>query len=530
MSDRPIKSDVTCYDDLAWATGEESRLGVFMGSAAPADDFLRQLDAVSPLSWHGSLAAGTKIAVYGFGSMPVIWRHLRDIAKAEKIDIDWCMILPTPNWRELVGGILANADILDIYRQLPHRFTNDSLDLAGYPGSLIEDIDADKRPNRWLRGTYRLARAIAYVRLFRAFYRERKVTHLLMPTIESSGAKIAVGTAKELGIRVLALTDMRNLAGTCFASDAYETPASYAAPTDAQRAVAARYIAEFRSNGHPSRAIPVELSAEESRRLSDFTPPLHVRLSDFIRHALERPDLFSLDTLRVAGMRNIPVLRNLVRGVRRRRNAAQFDIGSLGELPRKFIYYPLQYTPEASINTPAPYFLDQLRVLDALRYAMPNDCVLVVKEHWACIPVRPVSYIRRIRRLPGVLVVRYDFPSLDLAKRASLTATVTGTAGMEAALLGRPTIVLAPFLPAHAVGEVTDLSALRAKIGQAIKEPVCDDALVERVAKLMSVRYPFFYGSAAEPGEPLLRIGNMKRFLFGLLDHIERDRTKQALR
>ena len=50
-------------------------------------------------------------------------------------------------------------------------------------------------------------------------------------------------------------------------------------------------------------------------------------------------------------------------------------------LPKRFIYYPLQVTPEASINTPAPYYVDQMRAIDALRLAMPPDCALVVKEH-----------------------------------------------------------------------------------------------------------------------------------------------------
>ena len=470
----------------------------------------------------GASVSNMKIAVYGFGSMPAAWRHLYEIAKLENVNIKWRMILPTPDWRDVVDGLLAHEDVLDVYRQLPRVSAGDLSCVAGYHGNFVEDVDADKRPNSWLRGRHRLVRGAEYYKLFKKFYHDREVTHLLMPTIELSAAKIAVAAAAELNVRVLALADMRCLTGTFFAIDARETPPPYGVVTDEMRLQAAKFIEEFRYKVRPPRALPLEFSFENDRRLFGLTPSLPKRMLRFIHRLFERPDLFSLDTIRVSFMRNIPVLRKIVRGLRQYRNASQFDFGELNALPEKFIYYPIQYTPEASINTPAPYFIDQERAIDALRYAMPNDFVLVVKEHWACIPVRPVPFMRRIRRLPGISVARYDLPSLELVRRASLTATVTGTAAMEAALLGRPALVLAPYLPAHVVGRVADIGALGAEIKRAIEHPVSDAALVDRVAILMNVRYPFFYGSTGEAGEPLLGANNMRRFLLSVVDHINR--------
>jgi hypothetical protein len=468
-----------------------------------------------------------KIAVYGFGSMPVIWRHLYEIARSEGIDITWCVILTAPNWRHLIYDILAKAEVLDVYRELPRVSASDLSCLGNYQGSFCEDVDADKRPNPWESGPYRIGRGVDYYRLYKSFFLDRKVTHLLMPTVESSAAKIAVAVAVELGILPMVPTDLRNLTGTYFASDPHDRPPTYGVVTDELRTQAKRLIKKFQQQPLPARALPLEFSLSEKTKLQDFTPPLPTRLIGYFQRAIERPDLFHFDSIRVATMWNIPFLRKSVRNTRKRLNAIQFDISSLEELPRKYVYYPLHYSPEASVNSPAPYFLDQIRAIDALRYAMPNDHVLLVKEHPACVPMRPLGVMRQIRRLPGVEVARYDLPSVEIIKRAGLTVTVTGTAALEATLLGHPALTLASYLPAHITGKVVSIGSLRDEIARALNSPMPEQTVIDRIAKLLSVRYPFICGSTKEAGEPILSIGNMRRFLFGLLDHIEREMAFQ---
>src|SRR6185437_10215324 len=135
------------------------------------------------------------------------------------------------------------------------------------------------------------------------------------------------------------------------------------------------------------RRPPSDVAAgfDDQALLDDYLPPFAARVSGFIKIALERPDLFDYDAIRVSVMRSFGPMRESVRGLRGRRNAKQYDIATAQELPPRFIFYPLQYTPESSINVPAPYLVDQFRVVDALRFAMPSDCALVVKEHPACV-------------------------------------------------------------------------------------------------------------------------------------------------
>jgi hypothetical protein len=118
--------------------------------------------------------------------------------------------------------------------------------------------------------------------------------------------------------------------------------------------------------------------------------------------------------------------------------------------------------------------------------------------------------------------------SQTLIERAALTATVTGTAALEAFLLGRPVLALGPALPGWAVGRRAVLEDLRAEIARAMAQPPADDFVIDQVARLMSARYPFYFSTAHTPGEPMLRRGNMRRFLAAVMDHLRRERDWRA--
>src|SRR5262249_19659729 len=155
------------------------------------------------------------------------------------------------------------------------------------------------------------------------------------------------------------------------------------------------------------------------------------------------------------------------------------------QLPSRFVYYPLQMTPESSINTPAPYFVDQTRAIDAIRFAMPNDHMLVVKEHPAAIATstRPRSFMQALRRRAGVTVVDYRTDGGTLIDRAALTVSVTGTSTLEAFLLGRPALTLGPSLIATYIGGVAPLGSLPTRISDAIGSRPDDDAIVHAIAE-----------------------------------------------
>jgi hypothetical protein len=155
---------------------------------------------------------------------------------------------------------------------------------------------------------------------------------------------------------------------------------------------------------------------------------------------------------------------------------------------------------------------------------MPNDHMLVVKEHPAAIATstRPRSFMRALRRRAGVTVVEYRTDSRALIERAALTISVTGTSTLEAFLLGRPALTLGPSLIAGYIGGVAPLSSLATRIKGAIGSRPDDDAIARAIAEIFSVSYDFILRTPGLPDEPMLRRRNIDRFLFAILDHAER--------
>jgi len=468
-----------------------------------------------------------KIAFYDFGSTAIMHRHLIEMAQSEGAPLSFCTIQPNPYYRALMREVLDPADILDVFSALPRKQINgDPSILVSYQGGFVEDLAALKRTwRRDRRGNWWFDHGVAIYQLYKQFLASRQATHLFMPTVETPEAKIALAVARELGLGVIVPTDMRNVGGGYFACDCVETPPLYARATMEMRAGAAQFVDDFRKNPFPARRLPEMTSDDGDNEIIErHLPPLWKRTLRFALAALERPDLFEPVIIRLSLMRNFAWIREPIRRQRALRNAGQYDIGDIAGLPKRFIYYPLHFTPEASINTPAPFYVDQLRAIDALRLAMPNGCILVVKEHPACLPLRPTRFLPKLRRLPGVRVAKVSMSSLELVKRAALTATVTGTAALEAFLLGRPAMLLGPAIPSWLIGAHPPANDVRAAIAGAIDNPPSDEFIIERLAQFLSVRYPFVYGSAHEPGEPLLRRGNMRRMWEALKDHLERER------
>jgi len=57
-------------------------------------------------------------------------------------------------------------------------------------------------------------------------------------------------------------------------------------------------------------------------------------------------------------------------------------------------------------------------------------------RHW-----RPISYYKEIMDLPNVTMIHPSLSSKELLKKCSIVCTVTGSAGLEAAYYGKPSII-----------------------------------------------------------------------------------------
>lgn len=456
-----------------------------------------------------------RVVLHGFGSFPIVFWHMIQYAKQIKAPIEWAIILSSDHHQALFTELLG----IDRVIVLDHA---GSAPLAGeenwtYPGALYRDIEAEKRIFKHARASDQRDRAMGIYRQVKRFMRYFTPSHALVSQVEGYDGKAFIAAAREHGAEVVVPTSCRNLGGIFFSADDLETLPKYAsADNPAHRLAADAFIRSFRESPTPARW---KSDVSNDDQLDSFVKPFPVRANAALRRWLCTPGGFQWDYLRASVLNNLPVVRDAVWEMRRRINEHYCDVRSVDDLPKKFIFYPLQYSPESSINTPAPYFLEQFRAIDAIRYAMPSDCFLVVKEHPACILLRDGAFARRLQRTAGVVVAHYAIPSLELVKRAGLTISVTGTATLEALLLGRRAVTLGNSLVSESLGGVCPLDDLTERILTEFGGEISYTDAVSSIAKIFSVRHEVAFGSPGEAGEPILQRQNIERMTIAFIEH-----------
>jgi len=125
-----------------------------------------------------------------------------------------------------------------------------------------------------------------------------------------------------------------------------------------------------------------------------------------------------------------------------RRKLDKYATVRISELPdhMKVVYFPLQTEPEQSLNILSSEHSDQLATTLELALSLPANAVLAVKEHPYQIGRRTSHYYKTISEMPNVVFLNTDEPSIEIIKRADLVAVITGSAGYEAAGLGKPVL------------------------------------------------------------------------------------------
>ena len=109
----------------------------------------------------------------------------------------------------------------------------------------------------------------------------------------------------------------------------------------------------------------------------------------------------------------------------------------LNSLPQNFDYFPLHFSPESSINTPSPFYIDQMRVIDEIMLNRKSNHLLLVKEHPSMYLKRNFTFYKTLKKTPFIRIIDKKFNSQELIQKADCTYSVTGTACMEAFLLNK---------------------------------------------------------------------------------------------
>jgi len=135
-----------------------------------------------------------------------------------------------------------------------------------------------------------------------------------------------------------------------------------------------------------------------------------------------------------------------------------------------FIYYPLSHEPERSSLIEAPFFTDQIAFITSIAKSIPVGYHLYVKEHFAMkiLGWRNISYYKQIQSLPNVKLIHPSVKPDKILEKSSLVITISGTASLEAAFYGKPSIIVSD-LGFSSLSSVTKIDRLE-DLPQTIRE------------------------------------------------------------
>lgn len=147
-----------------------------------------------------------------------------------------------------------------------------------------------------------------------------------------------------------------------------------------------------------------------------------------------------------------------------------------GPLPRDYVLMTLHVIPEASTSIAAPFFANQRFVIENVARALPLHWRLVTKPHLLMMGKEPLSFYRHIQKIPNVQVVSPYANTRDLALNSRAVVAISGTSGLEAALLGKKVILFGQpdWGMIHGVTRCTDFTQLHA-IFKEVKNYKVDD-------------------------------------------------------
>ena len=111
------------------------------------------------------------------------------------------------------------------------------------------------------------------------------------------------------------------------------------------------------------------------------------------------------------------------------------------DLSKKFAYFPLHFQPEATTIVCAQKYEKQLFYIDQIAKSLPADTILYVKEHYSYVGHRNLNFYKEIKNYSNVLLIDPWEKSKDLIMHCQVVITLTGTAGWEGFILGKPVII-----------------------------------------------------------------------------------------
>jgi len=147
-----------------------------------------------------------------------------------------------------------------------------------------------------------------------------------------------------------------------------------------------------------------------------------------------------------------------LRNVRRSREDERRVVSQL-PLPKRFVYFPLHFQPEATTSAKGRHFVELYEVALSISNNLPDGVHLVIKEHphqYQKLLPRPPGFMNKLAKIPKTFIVDSSWNSTDLRRKCLGVVTVSGTNGFELLASGKRVIAFggAPWREAPGVHTV----------------------------------------------------------------------------
>jgi hypothetical protein len=195
----------------------------------------------------------------------------------------------------------------------------------------------------------------------------------------------------------------------------------------------------------PVKVFPPIKKIIKNIKSGNFFPVLRYHIKSAL-NLTNRP-IFTIDETDKADYHNIYQLkkiRKVMDKYKKEYKKAEQEV----DFKRKYIYFPLHYQPECNTSPVGEHFADQILTVKILSSALPQGWIIYVKENTAqwnyrnaqANSFRYSGYYWELANIKSVSLVSPDVSSFDLAAQSQAVATISGTAGWESLVRGKPVL------------------------------------------------------------------------------------------
>jgi len=468
-----------------------------------------------------------KIFFYAFANTSFFFNEVIKESKKLNDDIEWGILYPRGHWKNSSNELVKKENILYLYENFDDIYNSIDFKVEKYYGKLdniYKLLDSSKNKYKTLDSDIQLKSAFTIYKIYKEFLIKKKPDYLVFPDLEVVDGLILFNICKELNIETLYITHTRYLKKSFFAQDYYETlPKYFGNATNKDFDLAKKILDDF----YCKNINPLNIDELKTDKIISINiPNIFYRFIRglYLSYKYESKLIEEADFLTKIKMNVSNIIKKYRKIIFNLYKIKFFHIKKSNDwIPQNYILFPLQVTPESSINTLEQYFIEQERLIDLIRYNMPNNYYLLLKEHPSMIGIRKTEFYKKLRKKSGCLLVSPYLDTEEFVNGSKMVVSVTGTIGLECYFNNKPILLFGPTFFSHLVDRFECYNTLKQKIYDVIQKTNFsnNEEKIKEIAKIINISYDFFMNDPIYFPEVMSK-NNIKMFLDAIKNHINR--------